>query len=1033
MGGSDRILRPKSTPNAARHIPSVRVERQAIKNPMLASNSQSSQYSHHSVSIRPLLNQSGRDIRSPILPSLYSPFSPSSPSTNHDDKVDWSPAAASSSPLLPSSSSPVSPHLHTIHVASPRIGGGYYGSKLHTRATASAGLHPSHPTMKAYTASPGGSLTALSPTDDGIAFNTSSRYATLPTATHHHHANTISAPVRCKRWQRALIACGLILLLFPLTVILLGPPTSPPTFVMLTSEDKASTPKLTLTNLTPQSAKISTDATTAKIATPTSTSMMPSNEVSHPTPHQQQPASVPSHSSLEDLVHPSPGAEFVRDSSWRDSFPPGSIYNLRRIPLFPSPHSPMNKFHDSNGETVTVMGRYEEDGPSKKTQDKKSIHYYTYRYQMCSFENVCISAREPYNLAFHFRNLTTYLHYGHIFSHCPGGKHSKNRKIDMHSHDYLICTCFHPFFLPTLRPYEYDEPTGWTNATRFDESLSEKLDQRINQMSPKDQLPHHPDKRRYTNPLTSLVAPSSNRDHSHYWGVQKWVRSHHIAHWSQKLILFQSIFQHARIFYQPSIEADDRAHRRLPNSDAILPPLTGIVFQDTDSKTSDHEETILQLAIQAAVGPYSQAYIEEMIAEKYNDGNGNARFVVDAPSDDAVRRSHHAKTQTVIRQNLPPFVTKKHWKDESSKVIWMDDLVKRKYVTSKAPLTEGSPISMTSVNSKSISHSDPNSDYTCFKRLTYTPDYGVLTLHPQDTRRWRRLMTEHFLRRQADHRRHAAQMNYRIDIEHANSAHSTPLTHYAAHASQSCPPRRITLLYRSNRRILNYRQVMDMLASKFNLQWSDPFASSSSGSSPMSGNRFASDYMPQLQYVTIDEKSSSLDQYKLFSSTGLLLSSHSSQLVNLLFSHVNSGVIEITPEFYNIDFARYGHGMGIDNYHYMLGGAELQPDPSINNGLLGVNKAMTSCVNRLNSECHGRGDCILERWWSMCPPNPSNTNKHLSFTLIDLKRLESLIDESVAKIESFCNNEWLSGFAVERRDRTSQIGSTNSPNTRLMA
>jgi hypothetical protein len=71
--------------------------------------------------------------------------------------------------------------------------------------------------------------------------------------------------------------------------------------------------------------------------------------------------------------------------------------------------------------------------------------------------------------------------------------------------------------------------------------------------------------------------------------------------------------------------------------------------------------------------------------------------------------------------------------------------------------------------------------------------------------------------------------------------------------------------------------------------------------------------------ATINGKSSPRDQIELFAKSGLLISSHSSQLINVMFSHPRSAMIEVTPEFHNSDFSEYAHGMGVF-FQYALGG-----------------------------------------------------------------------------------------------------------------
>lgn len=147
----------------------------------------------------------------------------------------------------------------------------------------------------------------------------------------------------------------------------------------------------------------------------------------------------------------------------------------------------------------------------------------------------------------------------------------------------------------------------------------------------------------------------------------------------------------------------------------------------------------------------------------------------------------------------------------------------------------------------------------CYDRLTFTRAFGILSTSARDTTVFRR----------AAYRKHGL----------------TTLAH-------RCPPRRVVMLYRENRGILNWPEIGQLVLE-------------------LTGR--------PMERETIDGSSSSQRQVSLFASAGLLLSSHSSQLVNVMFSHPMSSMIEVSAEFYNSDFSEYAHGMGV-HFQYALGG-----------------------------------------------------------------------------------------------------------------
>ena len=108
--------------------------------------------------------------------------------------------------------------------------------------------------------------------------------------------------------------------------------------------------------------------------------------------------------------------------------------------------------------------------------------------------------------------------------------------------------------------------------------------------------------------------PANVTFHPHHWSIHKWVSHHHLAHYAQKLLLFQSTYQHVSLFrsyqsYLTSIELatpgvyeyELSSAKSTSDVSGFLPALSGIVFHDTDSMISEHERMIAKISIEAAL------------------------------------------------------------------------------------------------------------------------------------------------------------------------------------------------------------------------------------------------------------------------------------------------------------------------------------------------------------------------------------------------------------------------------------------------
>jgi hypothetical protein len=118
--------------------------------------------------------------------------------------------------------------------------------------------------------------------------------------------------------------------------------------------------------------------------------------------------------------------------------------------------------------------------------------------------------------------------------------------------------------------------------------------------------------------------------------------------------------------------------------------------------------------------------------------------------------------------------------------------------------------------------------------------------------------------------------------------------------SRSCPLPRAILLYRSEglggRTILNF-DVLDRVLSAFGIEYTN---------------------------VTISSLSTTVEQAHLFSTVGLVISSHSSQLKNVVFAVDNTVVIEVKPLMWSDAFERSTEHLHIVHKHSINHTADME-------------------------------------------------------------------------------------------------------------
>lgn len=149
-----------------------------------------------------------------------------------------------------------------------------------------------------------------------------------------------------------------------------------------------------------------------------------------------------------------------------------------------------------------------------------------------------------------------------------------------------------------------------------------------------------------------------------------------------------------------------------------------------------------------------------------------------------------------------------------------------------------------------------------------------------------------------------------------------------------CPPKNVVFLYRIEpanrpRLLMNEEQILQLLRDR-----KIPF-----------------------NKTTITSLSKSKEQSSLFRNTGFMLSAHSSQLVNMVFSPPNASVIEITPVLLNFDFAEIGLQMGVF-YQFALGGFAPRNSSEPQDWKVKLpNEAIESCNQELIG-CNGEVHCM---------------------------------------------------------------------------
>jgi hypothetical protein len=265
--------------------------------------------------------------------------------------------------------------------------------------------------------------------------------------------------------------------------------------------------------------------------------------------------------------------------------------------------------------------------------------------------------------------------------------------------------------------------------------------------------------------------------------------------------------------------------------------------------------------------------------------------------------------------------------------------------------------------------------HTCFARISLSPAYGILSLDPKDVQGFRKVA-----------RRHLGLGPNGEDLDREDSQQpqeSFDFDDEDTSIAAGCPPKRVLLLRRPDRRVLNSDQLRELLKAKWGLE---------------------------LEEHSVSALTPSREQMKLFATAGLILSSHSSQLINVLFSHPAQALIEIAPEFYNVDFSAYAHAMGL-HFNYAIGGSipisnAIDPLQMVEYTYVS-DPLMLSCVTALQSECPG-GDswCITQRSPEFCSKITQWPNKQMNFHA-NLTAITIAMQQALGHIQDKCFGKWL--------------------------
>ena len=718
-------------------------------------------------------------------------------------------------------------------------------------------------------------------------------------------------------------------------------------------------------------------------------------------------------------------SEEVRPAQWETVNGLRVHYHLVVVDLLPYTASP----DDSSGTSVQIRGQY---------SDRTS-----FQYPLCTFTRVCASSS---HVLMAFSNLSVHLFYERALPYCH----------DRLYRTLPVCGCFHAGYRPGLLPFaERVEAEQRADAERVaDAMLLQRFGAQqwertgLEQVGVAREVPTleeltslpssfprlYPDPFQQSSAATSTSRFAFHYHASHSWSIHKWVNLHHIAHWAQKLLVMQATYAHyahacrhryRRLIHtrwnhwegmRPdsvghSVTANGRAEltelfeepRRKPGSDYddgdftidCLPEIAGVLCHDTFAPLTEHEESILDITVHA---------LADWVGSLGDDVEQHS--VPRSSTEPPVALSLHPwlPASPALPAAFAP--TFSPW----SSVLFASDLFMRYPEWYLGDVEKWHQQLPPPVNVSSLS---------CFARLSFSPMYGTFVDNAYDATTWRREAMKHYgLQQHTQHHWRDVQIPLVVpdlpglhpttlpaavlsssrrlldggaadapptpsasfsEYEMASTSSSLSLhlpgassiVHGASSASllSSCPPPRAVLICRPDRAILNQGEMLSFLKRRYNVL---------------------------IAPVTVDGSTSSLEQARVFATAGLILSAHSSQMVNVMFAHSSAAMVEVTGEYYNLDFARYATSMGVF-FRYAIGG-------SFPNTTTPVDPLMTRCVDALHA-CRGDNFCIGHRAERECLQYVDFPNKNLAF-YANMTAVDIAVRQALGHIMQACYGKW---------------------------
>ena len=511
----------------------------------------------------------------------------------------------------------------------------------------------------------------------------------------------------------------------------------------------------------------------------------------------------------------------------------------------------------------------------------------------------------------------------------------------------------------------------------------------------------------------SVSASSPNltlhRYSSHYWSVHGWVDHHHIAHWAQKQLVMQATLSHyahacsghryhiarqqgrdetgvdgkRETCAQDVRELVDVADNR-PRGEQeaplqagewrleCLPPVAGLLFHAFSTPPTEHEASIQQIAVEAMrewVGGMDDERQHE--AELHGGHTAHAHFHPAPLASDRVAQLFPACCSDAPN---PPAAASSLLSGFSTHHNIHSDFLFRQY--SSAYDARRHPRHLPAATNHSL--------LSCFDHLSFSPLYGRLALSAYDMAYWRRAAQRHFAFPQPHSHRFTAvaipllslpsTLNSSLPVPPFPLPASSRVDHTISSALQMlrCPPFRAVFVTRPDRDIVNRVSLAEHLQRVFNLR---------------------------LDFLSVSASTPSSSQAASFHGAGLILSAHSSQLINTLFSSPSAAVIEISPELYNLDFAHYAADQGLF-FRYAFGGEVQRPEDS--------GDKMRHCVAALRAQsthCAADPFCVERVAAAECWERTHFPNKGKAF-IADVKAVERAVRQALGYLMSRCYGRW---------------------------